>query len=45
LDIHFDCTQCGRCCHNLKLPLSVDEAKRWAKNGHEVQLLIEATPA
>lgn len=45
MDIHFDCTQCGRCCHNLKLPLSVDEAKRWAKNGHEVQLLIEATPA
>jgi Fe-S-cluster containining protein len=45
VDIHFDCTQCGRCCHNLKLPLSVDEAIRWAGNGHPVQILVEAAPA
>lgn len=45
MDIHFDCTQCGRCCHNLKLPMSVEEAIRWAGKGHQVQLLIEAAPA
>jgi len=45
VDIHFDCTQCGRCCHNLKLPLSVEEAIRWAGRGHQVQFLIEAAPA
>jgi Fe-S-cluster containining protein len=44
VNIHFDCTQCGRCCHNLKLPLSVDEAIRWAGNGHQVRLLVEAAP-
>ena len=42
MNIHFDCTQCGRCCHNLKLPLSVDEAIAWAGRGHQVQLLCEA---
>lgn len=45
MDIHFDCTQCGRCCHDLKLPLSIDEAQKWAGNGHQVDLLIEAAPS
>lgn len=45
MEIHFDCTQCGRCCHDLRLPLSVDEARRWAADGHPVQILAEASPA
>jgi Fe-S-cluster containining protein len=45
VDIHFDCTQCGRCCHDLKLPLSVEEAIRWAGKGHQVQILVDASPA
>ena len=41
---HFACTQCGRCCHDLRLTLSVDEAIVWAGKGHAVQLLTEALP-
>jgi Fe-S-cluster containining protein len=44
MDIRFDCTRCGRCCHDLKLPLSVDEAIAWAGRGHQVQLLCEGLP-
>lgn len=44
MTIHFDCTQCGKCCHNLRLTLSVDEAIVWAERGHSVQLLAEALP-
>lgn len=41
MEISFDCTQCGRCCHDLRLTLSVDEARTWAANGHQVDLLAE----
>ena len=44
MDIRFDCTQCGKCCHDLRLPLSVDEAIVWAGRGHAVQLLCDAQP-
>lgn len=44
MEIRFDCTQCGKCCHNLKLPLSVEEALLWAGRGHQVQLLCDALP-
>lgn len=44
MDIRFDCTRCGRCCHDLKLPLSVDEAIAWAGRGYQVQLLCEGLP-
>ncbi|MCJ2178802.1 YkgJ family cysteine cluster protein [Novosphingobium album (ex Hu et al. 2023)] len=44
MTIHFDCTQCGKCCQNLRLTLSVDEAIGWAGRGHTVQLLTEALP-
>lgn len=44
MTIHFDCTQCGKCCQDLRLTLSVDEAIVWAGRGHEVQLLTEALP-
>lgn len=42
--ICFDCTQCGRCCHDLQLTLSLVEAIAWTSNGHQVQLLCEAIP-
>lgn len=44
MSIHFECTQCGRCCHGLRLTLSVDEATAWAGNGDTVQILTEALP-
>jgi Fe-S-cluster containining protein len=44
MDIRFGCIQCGRCCHDLKLPLSVDEAIAWAGRGHQVQFLCEGQP-
>ncbi|URX61463.1 YkgJ family cysteine cluster protein [Luteibacter anthropi] len=44
MTVHFSCTMCGRCCHDLRLPLSVDEAIRWLRNGGEVQLFSEAIP-
>jgi Fe-S-cluster containining protein len=44
MDLHFNCTQCGRCCRNLKLPLTAAEAVAWLAEGHEVQLISEAMP-
>ncbi|MBP2276016.1 MAG: YkgJ family cysteine cluster protein [Pseudomonadota bacterium] len=43
MTIHFDCTMCGRCCHNLKLPMSANEAITWLTRGGDVQLLCEAS--
>lgn len=42
MDIRFDCTRCGKCCQDLKLPLSVDEAIAWAGRGHQVQFLCDS---
>jgi Fe-S-cluster containining protein len=42
--IHFGCTQCGKCCHNLRLPLSLEEAANWIRRGGEVELFCEAIP-
>ena len=42
MPIHFDCTMCGRCCQDLKLPLSLPEAIAWLARGGDVQLLCEA---
>jgi Fe-S-cluster containining protein len=44
MDINFDCTMCGKCCHDLKIPLSVEEAIDWLSDGNEVQILTEAVP-
>ena len=44
MNINFGCTQCGNCCRDLKLPLSVNEAKTWLARGDEVQILCEAIP-
>jgi Fe-S-cluster containining protein len=44
MDIHFGCTQCGKCCRDSKLPLTVSEALTWLGRGHQVQLICEASP-
>jgi Fe-S-cluster containining protein len=44
MDVCFDCAQCGRCCHDLRLTLSLGEARVWAGRGHRVDLLAEAWP-
>jgi Fe-S-cluster containining protein len=44
MDIDFECTMCGKCCHDLRLPLTVAEALAWLGRGNEVQILCEALP-
>jgi Fe-S-cluster containining protein len=44
MEIHFTCTQCGKCCRDTKVPLTVSEAIEWLNRGDEVQLLCEASP-
>ena len=44
MDIDFECTMCGNCCHDLRLPLTVAEALAWLGRGNEVQILCEALP-
>jgi Fe-S-cluster containining protein len=44
MDIHFKCTQCGNCCRDSKVPLTVAEAIAWLDRGHQVQLICEASP-
>jgi Fe-S-cluster containining protein len=44
MEIHFGCTQCGKCCRDTKVPLTVAEATKWLNRGDEVQLLCEASP-
>jgi Fe-S-cluster containining protein len=43
-NIDFECTMCGNCCHDLRLPLTVSEALAWLARGNEVQILCEAVP-
>ncbi len=45
MSLRFACTACGRCCHDLRLPLSLREARDWAERGGTVELLADATPA
>ncbi|WP_109483589.1 YkgJ family cysteine cluster protein [Paraburkholderia sp. C35] len=42
MSIHFSCTLCGRCCHDLRLPLAIDEALVWLAHGGDVQLFCDA---
>jgi len=44
MDTYFNCTVCGKCCRDLKLPLTADEATDWLARGHQVQLICEASP-
>lgn len=43
-DIRFECTRCGNCCRDLRLPLTLAEAARWLVDGHSVEVLCEAVP-
>lgn len=43
-DIDFSCTGCGRCCHDLRIPLTVAEASAWLQRGGHVELLCDAMP-
>ena len=44
MDNAFNCTQCGECCHNLNIPLSIGEAIDWLSAGHKLKILTEAIP-
>ncbi|KVD26632.1 YkgJ family cysteine cluster protein [Burkholderia ubonensis] len=43
-DIDFACTACGKCCHDLRLMLTIDEAIAWLQRGGRVELLCDAIP-
>lgn len=43
-DINFECTACGKCCHDLRLPLTLAEADAWLARGGRMELLCEAIP-
>ncbi|GLQ51883.1 YkgJ family cysteine cluster protein [Dyella flava] len=43
-DLNFSCTQCGKCCHDLRLPLTRPEAIAWLQRGGTVEVLCEAVP-
>lgn len=43
--LRFGCTACGRCCHDLRLRLSIDEALRWIDRGGAVEIWCDALPA
>ncbi|WP_322024117.1 YkgJ family cysteine cluster protein [Burkholderia sp. BCC1977] len=43
-DIDFSCTGCGRCCHDLRIVLTVAEAAAWLRRGGHVELLCDAMP-
>ncbi|TCK32889.1 putative zinc- or iron-chelating protein [Paraburkholderia sp. BL8N3] len=44
MDIDFECTMCAKCCHDLRLPLTVTEAVAWMQRGNNVQILCDALP-
>jgi len=44
MDIDFKCTMCGKCCHDLRLPLTASEAVAWLEAGNDVEILCEALP-
>ncbi len=43
-DLDFHCTQCGRCCEELWLPLSIAEATTWISDGNPVAVFCQAIP-
>ncbi|WP_233828854.1 YkgJ family cysteine cluster protein [Paraburkholderia sp. ZP32-5] len=43
-DFDFQCTICAKCCHDLRLPLTVSEALAWLERGNDVQILCDASP-
>ncbi|OXI96466.1 MULTISPECIES: YkgJ family cysteine cluster protein [Burkholderia] len=43
-DLDFACNGCGGCCHDLRIPLTIDEATAWLQRGGHVELLCDAMP-
>jgi Fe-S-cluster containining protein len=43
-DIDFECTACGKCCNDLRLPLTLAEASDWLARGGQMELICEAIP-
>lgn len=43
-DIDFGCTSCGKCCHDLRLALTIAEAIAWLERGGQMELICEAIP-
>jgi Fe-S-cluster containining protein len=43
-DLNFSCVSCGKCCHDLRLPLTWLEAIDWLSRNGTVELLCEALP-
>ncbi|GAB2569570.1 YkgJ family cysteine cluster protein [Dyella jejuensis] len=43
-NLNFSCVACGKCCHDLRLPLTRNEAIDWIARGDTVELLCEALP-
>lgn len=43
-DINFECVMCGGCCRDLRLPVTLSEARKWLERGGQVDVLCEATP-
>jgi Fe-S-cluster containining protein len=44
MTLRFACTMCGQCCHDLRLPLAIDEAMAWLQRGGNIQIFCEAIP-
>ncbi len=44
MTLRFACTACGRCCHDLRLPLALGEVPNWLERGGEVEILADAAP-
>jgi Fe-S-cluster containining protein len=40
----FQCTMCAKCCHDLRLPLTVTEALAWLERGNNIQILCDSSP-
>ncbi|RKE38828.1 Fe-S-cluster containining protein [Paraburkholderia sp. BL23I1N1] len=43
-DIDFECTECGKCCHDLRLALTIAEAVAWLERGGQMEVICEAIP-
>ena len=41
MNTHFSCVGCGKCCTDHHVPLTLDEARMWARDGGSVIVLVE----
>ena len=39
-DINFECTACGKCCHYLRLALTIAEAIVWLERGGHMERIL-----